>query len=57
MVIRKYEHSIVRSAILLRSPTVVVELILFLSKILRGDVGPRSFRTWHPRFVPGYPVL
>ena len=39
------------------SPTVVVDLISFLSQILVGDVGPRSIRTWPPRFVLGHPIL
>lgn len=58
MAVRKYEHFVVRGAILSHLiVAVVVELALFLSQILYWDVRPRRFRTWPPRFVSGHPVL
>ena len=57
MAIRKYGHSVVRGTILLHSSIVVVDFISFLSQILVGDIGPRSIRTWPPRFVPDHSIL
>ena len=57
MAVRKYEHSVVRGAILFSSVALMVELSSFLSQILCGDLGPRRFRTWPPRFVSGHPIL
>ena len=55
MVVRKYEHSVVRGVISFTQ--MLVELAPFLSQILCGDVGPCRFRSWPPGFMFGHPIL